>query len=110
MDEDDSNLDKKSREDLYNLIGECDYDLVIVTTHHLGKENVKFFDKMILMENGKIQADENMKLLLEKVKYFIRYFGEQGTGRNISGRFWMHKKHNVCKFYDYIFIRFILVV
>lgn len=38
MDEDDSNLDKKSREDLYNLIGECDYDLVIVITHHWEKK------------------------------------------------------------------------
>ena len=54
MDEGDSNLDTKSREALYNLIRECDYDLVIVITHHLEKENVKFFDEVISMENGRI--------------------------------------------------------
>ena len=52
MDEGDSNLDKSSREDLYKLIGECDYDLVIVITHHLEQENVKLFDEVLSMENG----------------------------------------------------------
>lgn len=52
MDEGDSNLDKCSREDLYKFVGECNYDLVIIITHHLEKENTKFFDEVISMTNG----------------------------------------------------------
>ncbi len=55
MDEGDANLDKKSRKDLYSLIGKDNYDLVIVITHHLEKENMIFFDEVITMENGMIK-------------------------------------------------------
>lgn len=55
MDEGDANLDKKSRKDLYSLIGKGNYDLVIVITHHLEKENMIFFDGVITMENGMIK-------------------------------------------------------
>lgn len=55
MDEGDSNLDQNSRKDLYRLIGDFDYDLVIVITHHLEKESEEFFDEVIAMKDGKLE-------------------------------------------------------
>jgi ABC-type multidrug transport system ATPase subunit len=55
IDEGDSNLDQSSREDLYELIGEYDFDLVIVITHHLEDKDMKFFDEIVSMKDGEIQ-------------------------------------------------------
>jgi len=55
VDEGDANLDKDSKINLYNIIKEEYYDLVIVVTHQLDESNKNIFDEIIYLEEGQIK-------------------------------------------------------
>lgn len=71
-DEPTGNLDRASSEQIFNILKEISKDQLVIVVSHDMESAIKYADRIVRVEDGKIISDSNQNVILEEEKFELK--------------------------------------